>query len=132
MSHAALENALKKQLYDAALGYPIAWPNQTLAESAKPYLAVQHFRGAANRRGPKGTDGHDHLGIFQVTVVVDQNSSTGTAHGIADAIAAAFPPASRLTFTGGYIDLQSVETGPGIPDDGSWRVPVSIEYRAVF
>lgn len=132
MSHTDLENALKQHLSDAALGYQIGWPNQTLAETAKPYLEVQHFRARSDRRGPKGSDGHNHTGIFQITVVIERNASTRVAHEIADEIAAAFPVANRLTFTGGYVDLQSVEVSPGIPDEGSWRVPVHINYRAVF
>lgn len=133
MSQTGLENALKKHLSDAALGFPIGWPNQFLTETSEPILVVQVIRGDVVRLGAKGADPHYYLGIFQITVLSKFGESTRISNQIADQVVALFPAGLRIGLTSGYCDImRNPVVQAGYRDDGHWRVPVDVNYRAKF
>lgn len=133
MSQEAVENALKKHLFDAALGYPIAWPNQRLPDKGFPYLIVDNIRGDNVRLGLEADGLHTYNGIFQVSILIAQYKSTKTSNQIADQIKATFPAGLRIDLVQGSVKiLRNPVTEAGFPDDAAWRVPVSIYYIAKF
>lgn len=70
-------------------------------------------------------------GIFSASIVVEQGEGTAAAHGHAAAIAAVYPEATRLAFTGGRIAIMApADIRQGYPDGSHWRVPVVVNYRA--
>ncbi|QVW25363.1 hypothetical protein KJF94_07250 [Pseudomonas hormoni] len=80
------------------------------------------------------TLGGDHklyTGVFQVSIVTPSGKYRGDAGVIADQIAALFPLYERNTkgpLT--VVTMSPVHPGPGIPDDTTFTVPVSLLYRA--
>ena len=133
MTQVKLENALKKHLSDAALGFPIAWPNQRLPNKGLPYLIVDNISGDNVRLGLDADGLHTYNGVFQVAVMIEQYKSTRTANTIADQVKAAFPAGLRIDLNPGRVDiLRNPVKEAGFPDDDAWRTPISIYYRAKF
>jgi len=133
MSNTDLEIALKKELSDAALGYPIGWPNQFFDANAFPYLVVQLLRGSTTRLGTNGADQEYNQGIFQISVMVEKGSSTRKANEICDEVKAVFPAGLRISLATGHCDiLRNPVAEAGYTDDAAWRTPISIYYRAKF
>ncbi|WP_077046642.1 phage tail terminator-like protein [Pseudomonas sp. KK4] len=70
-------------------------------------------------------------GVFQVSIVTPSGNFRGAAGAIADQIAALFPLYERITKgTLTVVTMSPVDPGPGIPDDTTFTVPVSFQYRA--
>lgn len=133
MSTEELEIALKKNLFDANLGYPIGWPNQFFEDTTFPYLIVQMIRGDSTRLGTNGSDQEYHNGIFQISVMVEFGTSTAVANGICDEVKDVFPAGLRIPLTAGYCDvMRRPVVEAGYKDDAGWRTPMSIYYRAKF
>lgn len=133
MSQTGLEIALKKHLNDAALGYDVAWPNQYLNDTDEPFLVIQMLRGDVIRLGTNGADAHFYTGIFQVTVMTQFGKSTRIANEISDQVVALFPAGLRIGLTSGYCDIvRNPVVQAGYKDDGHWRTPVDVNYRAKF
>lgn len=133
MSTAAVENALKAALAEVLPGIPKAWPNQDFDPSAAgmlPYIACDLiYAGTSDIT----LDGEQPIltGSLIATIVVARGSSTTTANGHADTIAAAFPMGRRITAGGKVITiLQPPHTREGMPDGAYWRVPVRIRFQA--
>jgi hypothetical protein len=133
MTQVKVENALKKHLSDADLGYPVGWPNQRLPSKGFPYLIVEDISGDSIRLGLEADGLHFYNGVFQVSVMIGQYKSTRTANAIVDQVKAAFPAGLRIDLNPGRIDiLRNPVKQTGYPDDAAWRTPISIYYRAKF
>lgn len=131
MSEAAIENALKARVLTNTTGLIIAWPNQD-HPGTKPFLAVRIVRIA--RTDPTIKGGHTiSQGRLVMTVVVAINTSTATADGHADTLAALFPFPSSLRTGATRIDItKPADIREGYRTDGEWRVPVLVDYRAFY
>lgn len=133
MSVTAIETALKARLA-TYIALPKAWPNQDFDPAAPenlPYLACDLVR-AATADATLAGDSPVWTGRLICTVVVARNTSTSTANGHADAIAALFP--MGLTMTAGSIKItitQPPHIREGMADGAYWRVPVSIPFIAL-
>lgn len=87
---------------------------------------------------PAGTDSEtltaDHkryTGLFQVTIVGPSAKGSGAVEGVVDELAALFPLYLRLTGNGlTALVLTPVDQGPGIPNDNTYSVAASFQYRA--
>lgn len=138
MSRRDITNALKARLTSISL--PKAWPNQDFTVPAVPadaagraawgYLSVSILR-AGTSDDTLDCEAPIQTGRFILTVVALSGTSDGTADDHADAVAALFPmglrlPAGEQTIT----IMQPPHIREGMPDDGYWRVPVSIPYQA--
>lgn len=129
MSEAAVENALKARVLTNTTGLPIAWPNQD-HPGTEPFIAVDFVRIA--RTDPTIKGGHTiSQGRLVMAVVVQINSSTETANGHADALAALFPFASSIWAGAVRIDItKPADIREGYRSGSEWRVPVLVDYRA--
>ena len=124
-------NAIKAAFSTVSL--PKAWPNIVFDPTKTgnlPYVAVTIIRADTIDNTVAGEMPID-IGRIIATVVVAGNTSDGTADDHADAIASLFPKGQILTGGGYTVEI----TGPphireGMPDNGYWRVPVSIPFRA--
>jgi hypothetical protein len=87
---------------------------------------------------PAGTDSEtitaDHkryTGLFQVTIVGPSARGSGAVEGVVGELAALFPLYLRLTGSGlTALVLTPVDQGPGIPNDNTYSVAASFQYRA--
>lgn len=131
MNETDIENAIGKVLSDAALGYPIVWPNKNAVPPSRPYLVFQMARtGIVSPMLAGGTRVYSD-GFAMVTVVAQTDKFATPAGRIADSIAALFPAGKRIAVTGGQITIaKRAEVLDGYTDDTNWRVPVRITYRA--
>lgn len=132
MSAAAIEAALKARLA-LFTALPKAWPNQDF-DPAKagnlPYVACDLVRAGTADRTLEG-DAPETVGRLVATVVVAKGSSTGTANGHADAIAALFPMGLELPAGALTVEItQPPHIREGLPDGAYWRVPVAVTFLA--
>ena len=133
MSTKAIENALKGAVAVLLPTLPKAWPNQDFNPSAAgnlPYAACDLvYAGTTD-----DTVDAEHpvtAGTLVVTIVVAKGTSTSTANGHADTVAAAFPMGRRITAGNKTITItQPPHTREGMPDGAYWRVPVRIRWQA--
>lgn len=110
---------------------PIAWENRDFTPE-RPYLVVQMVR--VSRRSPdlNGSGGTYARGYMQVTVVSDVDVWANAAERLADAIAARFPKALRLTAAGGKVTItDAADVKQGFRDGPNWRLAVQVPYSAV-
>jgi hypothetical protein len=129
VNEADIANALGQRLAAAPSLGTIAWPNDGTTPTA-PYLVFDHVPVSRVDRTLAG-GGEIAEGYVMIGVVAALNEFATPANVIADAIAARFPYALRLSFTGGTIVItQPPVILRGYPDDANWRVPVRINYRA--
>ena len=112
-------------LNDAALGYPIAWPNVKFTDTDDIYLQVEHF---PNRGIDETLSGQQVIsqGLFQVSVIGKQGDGVQKSVEIAEEVAAVFP---KLT----QIDVVRVSRVPYLLsqltiDKGRTELPLTIEY----
>lgn len=69
----------------------------------------------------------EQIAIYQVTIVVPQNDGTKVGEDIIDDVLAAFPPAATLS---GVVRVDRSERNPPRNDGATYRMPVSIRWRA--
>jgi len=72
-----------------------------------------------------------YTGLFQVTIVGSSAKGSGAVEGVVDELAALFPLYLRMTGNGlTALVLTPVDQGPGIPNDNTYSVAASFQYRA--
>ncbi|MFJ2362462.1 phage tail terminator-like protein [Pseudomonas sp. NPDC087697] len=78
-----------------------------------------------------GGDHRVYTGVFQVSIVTPSGSGPGMAEDLVDEIAELYPLYLRLN-RGDFevIVLTPVEPSPGIPDNTTYTVAASFQYRA--
>lgn len=135
MSHLIIRQLYEKRLRDWASArlkpLRIAYENVEFT----PTEGETYLRAFAI---PAGTDSNtlsgDHrafTGVFQVSVVTPSGSGAGAAESIAEELAALYPVYLRLQRASfEVVTMTPVEPGPGIPDDSSYTVAASFQYRA--
>jgi hypothetical protein len=114
---------------EAGTSLPIVWPNKA-ASPAMPYLMCDIV--PVSRRDPTIAGGaKTHIGFAMISVVAEKDSFATEALNHADAIAALFPFALRIsTGTGKVLITKPPEVLRGYPDDTAWRQPVRVAYEA--
>ena len=111
-------------LPDLALeNYPFTPPTDAL------YLAENLLPGESSMVGIGTSDSNQMVGVFQVSVYAPQGSSRVNAETWANDIAAHFEK-RRLTYNGQTVICEAVDLAQGIPSDGWWLIPVSVNWRA--
>lgn len=131
MNTADIRNGLKAVLDGASLGLQFAWPNVEFTGS-RPYGVVQIT--PATRRGGTlaGNEVDREDGILSVVVAVDEGSGEAAAAAYCDSVAALFTEGSRLSITGGQIEIIArPEIRAAFTDAKEFRVPVIVRYRAL-
>ena len=72
-------------------------------------------------------------GIIAVVVCIEKDADGGedTGNALAETLKALFPEGLQLSITGGEISISQLPNiADGFPDDTSFRIPVTIQYRA--
>ncbi|CAI8810034.1 phage tail terminator-like protein [Pseudomonas chlororaphis] len=78
-----------------------------------------------------GGDHRLYTGVFQVSIVTPAGKYRGVGGTLADQIAALFPLYERNTKNAlTVVTMTPVDQGPGIPNDTTYTIPVSFQYRA--
>ncbi|MGQ3299649.1 phage tail terminator-like protein [Reyranella sp.] len=118
---------------------PVAFPNLDFpgkAEGGSPrpkpatYLGVQHFPNRNVRIVIKGSGPHLRQGILQLTVVAELNTGHAVATKAAGEVAAHFPADLLLEIEDVQVRItQAPSIAGALRSDGSWDVPVSIQYE---
>jgi len=132
MSTAETSMAMMQRLAGMSGVPDVAWPN--VEPSFDPvavdlYLEVQFFRNRPDRLTVSGN--HRLPGIMQVTVSGKQGSGVRAAEEMAGVIRAHFPTDQKITDADGHTVrvTETPEIAGGLPDQGRWRVPVSIRFE---
>lgn len=132
MTASAIETAIKARL--ATLALPKAWPNQDYDPTASgklPYIACDLVKADTTDATLDGVQPVS-TGRLIATVVVARGTSTATANGHADTIAALFPMGQSITAGTQTITItQPPHIREGAADGAYWRVPISIPYTAI-
>lgn len=110
----------------------VAWPNVEPGfdpAAVDLYLEVQFFRNRPDRMTIGGR--HRLPGIMQVTVSGKQKSGVRAAEEMAETIRSQFPADHKITDADGHTVriTETPEIAGGLPDQGRWRVPVSIRFE---
>ena len=102
------------------------WANRD-EKAATPRVEFQE--GPIAQR-PMGLDGaSDARFLMQVTVVVEADTSTTEADQLAQSVISHFKVGTRISTA--QVDKRP-ERGAPIPDDGEWRIPITIRLRVVL
>ena len=129
MNKSPITTALKARLADGGVGIPGAWPNIGY-NGALPYFEATFT--AEDRTGNLKGAFRRETGTMAVIVAVEVDTGTDAADAYADAVAALFPGALRLTVTGGVVTISGPPTiKGGYRADSEYRVPVMITYSAI-
>lgn len=132
MKQSDVENAIKARIFDADLGWPIAWPNQDFpAPSALPRLEVNIDRNGSDDRTLTGDAYHPTFGLIRVLVIVQRGTSTDAANDMADDVAALFVRNTRMYPDGGTVIITApADQRAGFIDGANYAIPVVVPYRA--
>lgn len=135
MSHAIIRQLFEARLTDwAAARTPalrIAYEGAAfMPADGETYLKAFAIPAGTGSNTLAG-DHHVYTGVFQVSIVTPSGSGPGMAEGLADELAELYPLYLRLS-RGDFevIVLTPVEPSPGIPDDTTYTVAASFQYRA--
>lgn len=135
MTRDDITTAFKARLADAGLGIPGVWPNindDPAVPITRPYFDVTFATADRTAGSISGGGGYVERGRVQVAIAVDRGTGTVAADTYADAVAALFPMALRLSITGGVLTITGEPTiRPGYPVDAEYRVPVVLTYSAI-
>lgn len=128
MNTSDIRNAMKAVI-DAAAILPAAHENGGTAE--RPYLDVMTATARRETFSIAGGAADREIGSLAVIIVVDEGTYTSAANGYADQIAALFPMALRIPFTGGVLTISGPpDVRPGFNAAAEYRLPVMIPYIA--
>ncbi|MDH1824612.1 DUF4128 domain-containing protein [Delftia tsuruhatensis] len=131
MSIVAIETALEERLQTLPTPPPIAWEDVAFEPTTgQGYLRVRHLHNHPRDLFIEG--GPAELpGIFQVDVVWPAGRGKVEAKQMAEQVAALFAPVQSLDAGNRRIELaQTPAIAGGMPDEGWYTVPVSINWRA--
>lgn len=126
-----IDAALEQHLLSLPDAPPIAWEDVAFTPiTGQAYLQVHHLRNTPTDASVTQDMRRDR-GILQVTVVHPAGQGKVEAVNLADKVAALFPIGFELALDGGRLTcLQHPAIASGYPDDGWYRVPVSIGWQA--
>lgn len=131
MSIVAIETALEEHLLMLANPPPIAWEDVSFEPTTgQGYLRVHHLHNHPRDLYLEGGPA-ELVGILQVTVVWPAGLGKVAAKQMAEQVAALFAPVQTLDAGNHRIELtQTPAIAGGMPDEGWYMVPVSINWRA--
>lgn len=131
MSIVAIESALEERLMTLASPPLIAWEDVAFEPTTgQGYLRVHHLHNTPRDFTLVG-DAAERLGIFQVDVVWPAGRGKVEAKQMAEQVAALFAPVQSLDAGNHRVDLtRTPSIAGGMPDEGWYTVPVSINWRA--
>lgn len=127
-----IDAALEQHLLTLPGAPSIAWEDVAFKPvTGQAYLQVNHLRNNPIDRAIT-LDGREDRGILQVTVVHPAGRGRAAANALAHKVASHFPAGTRLTL--GNRQAITVYKSPaiatGYPDEGWYRIPVSISWSA--
>lgn len=132
MSIVAIETALEERLLTLSNSPPVAWEDLAFEPTTgQGYLRVHHLHNHPRDLYLEG--GPAELpGIFQVDVVWPAGQGKVEAKQMAEKVAALFAPVQALDAGNHRIELaQTPAIAGGMPDEGWYMVPISINWRAM-
>jgi hypothetical protein len=135
MSHNLIASIYEARLITWAKALPVPLKVVVENEAYTPVADATYLRAytlpADTASNTLAGDHKLYTGVFQVSVVTPSGKFRGAAGTLADQIAALFPLYERNTkSTLTVVTMTPVDQGPGIPDDTTFTVPVSFQYRA--
>lgn len=131
MSPNSIDAALERHLLTLPGAPPIAWEDVSYTPTTgQAYLQVNQLRNNPIDHGIANGLREDR-GILQITVVHPAGGGKVAALSLAHKVASHFPRLLRLSAADGVISIyKSPSVASGLPDDGWYRVPISISWRA--
>lgn len=125
-----IDTALEQHLLSLPDAPPIAWEDVAFTPvTGQAYLQVHQLRNTPTDASVTQDMRRDR-GILQVTVVHPAGWGKVDALNLADMVARIFPIGLELTVTGGHLAcLEHPAIDSGYPDEGWYRVPVSINWQ---
>lgn len=135
MSHNIIASIYEAKLIAWAKALPVPLKVVVENESYTPVADATYLRAytlpADTASNTLGGDHRLYTGMFQVSIVTPSGKFRGAAGALADQVTALFPLYERnkkgaLT----VVTMTPVDQGPGLPDDTTFTVPVSFQYRA--
>ncbi|MFJ2480682.1 phage tail terminator-like protein [Pseudomonas sp. NPDC087598] len=135
MSHNLIASIYEARLIAWAKALPVPLKVVVENEAFTPVADATYLRAytlpADTASNTLGGDHRMYTGVFQVSIVTPSGKFRGAAGALADQITALFPLYERnkkgaLT----VVTMTPVDQGLGMPDDTTFTVPVSFQYRA--
>ena len=136
MSQEAVRKAVirnvKKKLDEFFPGKPVTWANVKFDPPAGLWFEIAYLPG---RPEPStlGDEGEDEvMGVAQIDVCIPVDSGE---HQVFKALATLedyFTGGRSLEYKGQTAVVTSTSRSPGYPDDGWWKTPLSIYFRASY
>lgn len=131
MSMRSIRDALENHLKAMTPALPTSFENASFTPPTDGSAYQEAVLLPANPIVPMGDMTYLEQGVFQVTVLYPLGEGTADAEERAEAIRSHFHRGLTLTVGGVSTIITSVPTvAKGFPDDGQWRVPVSIRWQA--
>jgi len=131
MSYKSITEALNQQLFDAALGYPIARENKSLdSENVDLYLDTYLLPADTESLGKASTDSREEIGIFQISIRMKTEIGSGKAWDALDLIKDAFPYAAEYTKDGVTVKLGETTSSNGRNINGRFVLDASINWTS--
>ena len=113
------------------LGLPLALENKNYKPTIGTlYLRATILPASTAQAGISPSSLEDHLGIYQVDIVVPLNAGNSTANVQADLVAAHFKANQTLTHNGVDVFIKSVSRGAGKRDGAWFTIPVDVSYQS--
>lgn len=135
MSHNLIASIYEARLIAWAKALPVPLKVVVENEVCEPGTGVTYLRAFTlpgdTASNTLAGDHRLYTGVFQVSIVTPSGKFRGAAGALADQIAALFPLYERNTKGAlTVVTMTPVDPGPGIPDDTTFTVPVSFQYRS--
>lgn len=128
MSHTDVSAAMATRL--GTLSYPIAYENADFTPPSGVYLAERLMPVETRPMGLAAESSDVLEGMWQVLCYSPAGEGKGAAFKAADAVAAAFPKALRVTHDGIEATVRRSEQNAGFVSGQRFVVPVTVYYRA--
>lgn len=111
---------------------PIQWPNLDFTPPEdRRYLRVQYLPNESERYLIDSDGPHRHVGIFQVTVVLQLQDGILRARDVASAVASHFSADTRMSYGGVVVrSMKRPSVAVSMNDGADLLTPVSVEYES--
>ena len=125
--------ALDSSLNTAATGtaFAVAWENSDYTPASNAYYMRPTLMPGTTQQAGLGASGLDqHLGVYQVDIVVPASTNKAAAITQADLIAEQFKRGTILTYGGVSLRLSKTSRGTGRVDGAYFTIPVNVTYQS--
>ncbi len=107
---------------------PVSWENVDFTPPSGPYLRGFLLPATTVAAG-LGTSAHNmHTGVYQIDVIYPAGQGWGDCASMAEKVRKNYKRGSSLQ--SGAIIIENASTGPAMREDGRYKIPVSVNYRA--